>query len=296
MHKQLNFSRIGRGITKRYLRWLPDEAYLRLLYYFTIGKRLRLKNPQTFTEKIQWLKLYNRKPEFTMMVDKYAVKDYVAGIIGSEYVIPTLGVWDSFDEIDFDSLPDKFVLKTTHGGGSGGVVICRDKALIDKEAMRRKLEKSLKQDIYKSLREWPYKNVARRIIAEQFLEIDANFEIKDYKFFCFNGEPRFLKVDFNRFIEHHANYYDTNWQLLPFGEAGLLPVESHIEQKPENFEEMVEIARKLSKGQPFLRVDLYNLQGKIYFGELTFFPASGLGAFSPMSADSQIGDYIKLSI
>ncbi len=270
--------------------FIPDKLYLTLLYRCKMGKWIDWKNPQTFTEKIQWLKLYNRKPEYTTMVDKFAVKDHVADVIGCEYIIPTLGVWNTPTEIDFDALPDKFVLKTTHGGGGGGVVICRDKATFDVVAARSKLRNSLKSDIYKYYREWPYKNVPRRIIAEKFIDVPDKADLTDYKFFCFNGEPRFLKVDFDRFVDHHANYYDLEWNLLPFGEAEIPPVESHVEHCPPNFDKMITIARKLSKGHPFLRVDLYNVAGRIFFGELTFYPASGLGAFSPCKYDFEIGN------
>lgn len=281
--------RVISSATMRYLKWLPDKIYLSILFRVKIGKWINWKNPQTFTEKIQWLKIYNRKPEFTTMVDKYAVKDYVANIIGSQYIIPTLGVWNTPEEIDFDVLPDKFVLKTTHGGGGGGVVICRDKGSFDVEAARRKLNRSFKSDIYKYYREWSYKNVPRRIIAEKCIDVPDKTDLTDYKFFCFNGEPRFLKVDFDRFVNHHANYYDLDWNLLPFGESDFPPVESHIEHCPSNFYKMIDIARKLSKGYPFLRVDLYNIAGRIYFGELTFYPASGLGAFTSHNWDIYIG-------
>jgi len=425
----------------KHLVWLPDATYLKLLYFFEMGEPLHLKNPRTFQEKIQWLKLNDRKPEYTTLVDKYAVKQYVSDKIGEEHVIPTIGVWDSVDDIDFDSLPQKFVLKTTHGGGGNGVIICKDKSTFDVSAAKAKLHKALKADIYSKLREWPYKNVQRRIIAEQLLEVKGhkdlpdykvfcfngepkfiqviqnrhtdetidffdvdwkhqNFtglaynrhktlqsrlpiarptclddmlkvarylangtdfvrvdlyncndryyfgevtfypasglgtflpdeyniilgnmlnikgssmgggklltinavddvvevhqEINDYKFFCFNGEPRFLKVDFGRFIEHHANYYDLEWNLLPFGEEGLNPDPSHEFLPPPNFKMMIELARRLSAEHPFLRVDFYNVAGKILFGELTFFPASGFGPFTPAEWNSKIGQLIKL--
>ncbi len=175
------------------LSFLSDRAYLKLRYYVEMGARLNLDNPQKFTEKIQWLKLYNRKPEYTTMVDKYAVKDYVAKIIGEEYIIPTLGVWDKPEDIDWDSLPDQFVLKTTHGGGGCGVVICRDKATFDKAKAIDKLNRSMKADIYRSFKEWPYKNVQKRIIAEKFMEDTSLHELRDYKFFCFGGQCRCMK-------------------------------------------------------------------------------------------------------
>ena len=182
-----------------------DKLYIEIIYYLKMNKKLNLSNPITFTEKLQWLKLYNRRIEYTQMVDKYAVKEYVAKTIGEEYIIPTLGVWNKFDRIDFSSLPEKFVLKTTHGGGGGGIVICNSRANFNIAEARQKLNHSLSRNIYKSLREWPYKDVRKRIIAEKYI-CDENNELKDYKFFCFNGKVQFFKIDFDRFIDHHANY------------------------------------------------------------------------------------------
>lgn len=433
----LNSPRLfGLAIVKR-MTFLPDKTFLQLRYLFEMGKPLNLKNPRTFQEKIQWLKLYNRKPEYTCMVDKAAVKDYVANIIGSKYVIPTLGIWERFDDIDFDALPNRFVLKTTHGGGGGGVVICKDKSTFNLTAAKHILERSLKQDIYKKLREWPYKDVPRRIIAEQLLEVKSkedlidykvfcfngkpkyiqaiqdrhsyktiNFfdtdwnsqefyglnlacrqaiqpisrpynlddmikvatmlakgtdfvrvdlyevdknvyfgeltfypafklgvvtpeewgrklgevidfsqiigggkyliysdiekvvkvdDLQDYKFFCFSGEPCFFKVDYDRFTNHHANYFDMSWNLLPFGEKDYPPVFNKEILPPPHFDTMINIARKLSRGHSFLRVDLYNLAGEIYFGELTFYPASGLGTFTSVEWDEKLGEFIDLS-
>lgn len=288
-----NPRKIGVALVHR-MEWLPDKIYLRLLYLFEMGKRLNIRPPQTFQEKLQYLKLFNRKEEYSMMVDKYAVKEYISKIIGSEYIIPTIGVWEHFDDINFDELPEQFVLKTTHGGGSCGVVICRDKKLLNKAEAKLKLETSLKTDIFKSYREWPYKDVPRRIIAEELLKMPNTTELQDYKFFCFDGIPQFLKVDFNRFIEHHANYYDMNWNLLPFGEADLPPIPNHKESKPLNFDKMISIVNELAKGHKFIRIDLYNVDGKIYFGEMTFFPASGLGHFTPIEWDKKLGDLLKL--
>lgn len=278
----------------RYFKWLPDKLYLQLLFPLKMQYKLDLNHPKTFQEKLQWLKLYNRRPEYTMMVDKAAVKAYVAKIIGDKYVIPTLGIWDRFDDIEFDKLPEKFVLKTTHGGGGGGVAICNDKSKFDIEKARKTINKSLNSDIYKTFREWPYKNVSKRIIAEKFIELPDNMELNDYKFFCFNGKVKFFKVDFGRFVEHHANYYDLDWNILPFGEIGLEPDFNHKILPPPCFEEMIEIAEKLSLGHKFIRVDLYNVAGKIYFGELTFFPASGLGPFTSREWDEKIGEYMTL--
>ena len=261
------------------LSFLPDKVYLSLRYRCKMGHWIDWKNPKTFTEKIQWLKINNRKPEYTRMVDKLAVKEYVAGIIGEEYIIPTLGVWDKTEEIDWESLPDQFVLKTTHGGGGGGVVICRDKKTFDRGKAIEKLTESLNSDIYKSFREWPYKDVPKRVIAEKFETPERNpasVGLLDYKFFCFNGKVRFFKVDFGRFVEHHANYYDTDGNLLPFGEKDFEPDSTYPIELPDNLSEMISLAERLSENEPFLRVDFYNVKGNVYFGELTFYPASGM--------------------
>lgn len=301
------------SILIKFFKWLPDTTYLKLLYRFKMGHRLDLENPKTFTEKIQWLKLYNRRPEYTTMVDKYAVKQYVAEHIGAEHIIPTLGVWDKPDEIDWDSLPDQFVLKTTHGGGGGGVVICKDKVSFDRKIAIKKLNASLASDIYSCYREWPYKNVPKRIIAERFMaskvvthplsdisndrQKDIEYDdLKDYKFFCFNGKVKFFKVDFGRFVEHHANYYSPNGIIQEFGEKDAMPVLNYLIELPDNLKDMVLLAEKLSNNEPFLRVDLYNLKGKIYFGELTFYPASGLGRWTSDEVDVMIGEYLNLSL
>lgn len=282
------------GLIRRTTKLWPDKLYLKLLYRLEIGRKLSLDNPKTFTEKIQWLKLYDRKPEYTSFVDKYAVKKIVGDIIGNEYIIPTLGVWNNVDDIDWDTLPNQFVLKTTHGGGGGGVVICSDKSKFNKEEAKKKLSRSLKSDISSLMREWPYKEVPRRTVAEKLLTSTYSSEIKDYKFFCFNGEPKFLKVDFGRFSEHHANYYDLDWNLLPYGETGLEPDFNHIEDCPPNFKSMINIAKKLSNGFTFLRVDLYNVDGKIYFGELTLYPASGLLPWTNINTDYELGTLMEL--
>lgn len=276
----------------RYIK--SDRLYLKLRYYLTYGQKLNLKNPTTFNEKLNWLKLYNRQNQYTMMVDKFGVKEYVTRKIGAEYIIPTLGVWNSPEEIDFNSLPNQFVLKTTHGGGGCGVVICTDKLTFDKEFAIAKLKQAMKADIYTDFREWPYKDVPRRIIAEQYMVDDSINDLRDYKFFCFNGKVRFCKVDFNRFMEHHANYYDTEWNILPFGEEVIPPIVDKKIDCPKNFDKMLEIAQKLSQGIPFVRIDLYNIQGEIFFGEITFFPAGGMGKFTPQNVDKEIGQFIVL--
>ncbi len=273
---------------------IPDKIYVKEMYRAWMGKDLNLEVPKSFTEKIQWLKLYNRKPEYTTMVDKYAVKKYVAERIGEEYIIPTLGVWDRPEDIDFESLPDKFVLKTCHGGGGAGVVICKNKSTFDRDAAIKRLKKSMKSNIYMYYREWPYKNVPRRIIAEQYMEDSHVGELRDYKFFCFGGQCKCFKVDFDRFIEHHANYYDAKGNLLKFGESICPPLLDRAIEMPKNLDKMIEFAEQLSQDIPMLRADFYDVDGKVYFGELTFYPASGLVPFEPQEWDEQLGSWIDL--
>ena len=278
-----------------------DKFYLRILYFLEMkGKILHLENPRTFTEKLQWLKIYDYKPEYTQMVDKLAVKDYVASRIGEEYIIPTLAIWNSVEEIDWDSLPNQFVLKTTHGGGGCGVAVCTDKSKFDKETAIKKLRVSMHTNAGLIYREKPYLNVPRKIIAEKFIaerkiHNENSFEeLKDYKFFCFGGKVKCFKIDFGRFVEHHANYYSPDGELLPFGEKVCEPDSNHVENIPNNLSEMIGVAEKLSSGFKFLRVDLYNVKGKIYFGEQTFYPAAGMGAFIPEEWDEKIGEWLKV--
>lgn len=275
-----------------FLNKMPDEKFIKRVFKAKLGYSLNLDNPQTFNEKLQWLKLHDRMPIYTTMVDKYAVKDYVASVIGAEYIIPTLGVWDSFDEIDFDSLPDQFVLKCTHD--SGGLIIVKDKTKLDKTAARNRIEKSLKTNYYYLGREWPYKDVKPRVIAEAYMEDSATAELRDYKFFCFNGEAKCYKVDFDRFIGHRANYFTVDGKLLKLGEAVCPPDFKKEITAPATLKLMRKLAEKLSKTQTFLRVDFYDVDGTIYFGELTFFPASGFGRFIYDGNDELLGSWIKL--
>jgi hypothetical protein len=278
--------------------FVPDKAFLEVLYYLSMGKKLDLNNPRTFGDKIQWLKLYDRRPEYTRLVDKYEVKEYVAGIVGREYVIPLLGVWDSVDDIDWNSLPNSFVMKTTHGGGSGGVIICKDKSKLDKQKTQLQLKHSLKQNIYSSYREWPYKDVQRRIIAEQFIIATTDLEeLSDYKWYCFNGEPMFCQVIQDRHKKETIDYFDKDWNHQPF--IGLNPkAENALVQpiKPANLDIHLEIARKLSSGIPFSRIDLYDTGDHVYFGEVTFYPASGIGYFRPDQYNVILGQLINLPV
>jgi hypothetical protein len=272
----------------------PDKLYLQIFYYLKMGKRLNLKTPQTYNEKLQWLKLYNRRPEYTLMVDKYAVKDYVASIIGSDYIIPTLGVWDNIEDIEWDKLPDQFVLKTTHGGGNTGVVICHDKSRFNRDEAVNKLRKSLKQNLYQTMKEWPYKNVPKRIIAEEYVEPDEEAkDLPDYKFFCFDGVVKSLFVGTERGTgDVKFDYFDANFNHLDLIQVH--PMSGKNLKKPEKFEEMKEVASRLSKGVPHVRIDLYHVNGKIFFGEMTFYHHGGVVPFHPEKWDYEFGSWLKL--
>ncbi|MDO9155208.1 MAG: ATP-grasp fold amidoligase family protein [Paludibacter sp.] len=254
-------------------------------------EKLDILNPVTFNQKLQWLKLFDRKKIYTQMVDKYEAKKIVENVLGSEYVIPTLGVWDDFDDINFKLLPDKFVLKTTHD--SGGVVICKDKTNFDIKNARKIINNSLKSNFYYISREFPYKNVNPRIIAEQYVVDESGSELKDYKFFCFNGEPKLLFVASNRNIDTRFDFFDVNFNHLDIKKNGYINADKNI-LKPKNFEKMVDISRKLSKDIPHIRIDLYNIEGQILFGEFTFTHWGGTMPFEPKEWDKILGDYLIL--
>ena len=286
---QKNYIRIK--LLQIFASCFSDAVYLKLMFPLRTGYKLNLNSPKSFNEKLQWLKLYNRRPEYTQMVDKVEAKKYVAEIIGEDYIIPTLAVYDKVKDVDFESLPSQFVLKCSHD--SGGLVICHDKNKFNRETAKEILMKALRKNYYMVKREWPYKNVKHRIIAEQYME-DESGELRDYKFFCFNGKVRFFKIDFGRYVEHHANYYDTKGNLLPFGEASCPPLPEKDLKIPGNLNRMIELAERLSKNIPFLRVDFYDVRSKIYFGELTLFPASGMGRFTTDEWDMEIGNNLVL--
>lgn len=264
-----------------------SHIYKRRMGYFP-----DLDNPKTYSEKIQWLKLYDHNPLYTILVDKYAVKDYVANIIGEEYIIPTLGVWDTFDEIDFDKLPYQFVLKCTHD--SGGLIICKDKSRLDIKSTKKKLQKCLRHNYYYDGFEWPYKNVPHRIIAEKYMEDAETKELRDYKFFCFEGEVKwmFIATDRQNREEPYFDFFDMDFNHLHIKQGH--PNAPITPAKPLCFELMKELASKLSKGLPQVRVDFYEVDGKVYFGELTFFHHGGWTPFEPEKWDEIFGNEIKL--
>lgn len=278
---------------KRLLNWMSDEQFLKLAFRATMNKKLDIKNPKSYSEKLQWLKLYDRKSKYITMVDKYEVKKYVSNLIGDEYIIPTLGVWDTFDDIDFTLLPNQFVLKCTHD--SGGLVICKDKSKLDLKVAKDKINKCLNTNFYYHGREWPYKNVRPRIIAEKYMEDDSGEELKDYKFFCFEGIPKVMFIASERGDENSEtkfDFYDMNFNHLPFTNGH--PNSNRNICRPLGFNEMKDLAATLSKNIPQIRVDFYDINGKVYFGELTLFHWSGLMPFEPENWDYIFGEWIKL--
>lgn len=278
-------------LLSQYCHWMNDECYLKILYFIYLGKFLHLKSPRTFNEKLQWLKLYNRCSEYMNFVDKVAVKNYVTSMIGSEYIIPTLGIWDKFDDINFETLPEQFVLKCTHD--SGGVVICKSKESLDKKEAKRKIESSLKKNYFYAGREYPYKNIIPQIIAEKYMVDESGTELKDYKVHVFNGIPYVIQVDFDRFTNHRRNLYSTDWLALNKGIKFPMGYDKEI-QKPVVLEKMLELSVKLASDIPYIRCDFYCVENKLYFGELTFYHGSGFETFTPKSFDRELGRLIKL--
>lgn len=286
-------SSISRKILKQYFLWLPDKIYLSSLFRLSVGYKMDFKNPLTYNQKLQWLKVYNRNPLYTQLVDKYEVKDFVIQKIGQQHVAKTIGVWDNVDQIDFSTLPNQFVLKTTHGGGNTGVVICKDKSSFDIASAKKKLSLSMKQEIYRYNREWPYKNVRKRIIAEEYLEDKQTGELRDYKFFCFDGAVKAMFLATDRSSGNvKFDYFDENFNHLEIVQQH--PMSGLDFKKPVSFDNMKSIAEKLSAGIPHVRVDLYEVNGEVYFGEFTFFHHGGLVPFHPESWDFTWGDWISL--
>lgn len=271
--------------------WIPDRVFLKIAYRCRTGLKLDLDNPKRFNEKLQWLKLHDRQERYVDYVDKYAVRKHIADLIGEEHLIPLVGVWDSVDDIDFDELPDRCVLKCTHD--SGGVVIF-ERGKTDIAKAKRTLRNALRSDYYLRGREWPYKMVKRRILAEQFMSNeDADKGLTDYKFMCFNGTPKMLFTCTGRTaMGVNVTFLDMNWNRLPFERH--YPADPAEIKKPKTFEQMITIAEKLSADMPFVRVDLYEINGQVYFGELTLYPGCGFEEFRPDEWDEKIGAMITL--
>ena len=274
-----------------HFKFIPDELYVRICYRILMGKRLELDPPRTFNEKLQWLKLRCRRPEQTRWVDKYEVRKLIADQVGERHLFPLLGVWDRVEDVDWAGLPEQFVLKCTHD--SNGTVICRDKSRFDERAARRKLAACLKRNYYWAGREWAYKDVPPRIIAEPLMVDESGTELKDYKFFCFDGEPRLIQVDFDRFRNHKRNLYDPEWRYQPF--QILFPTDpGRVIPRPANLDDVLAFVRRITPKVPFMRTDLYLIGERIYFGEFTLHHGGGAEKFTPESYDMRLGEWIRL--
>jgi len=274
-----------------YAPMMSDELYLRIFWFWRNGNEIDLEHPHTFNEKIQWLKLNDRNPEYVRMTDKYEVKEYVAEKIGEQYVIPTIGIYDTYDEIDFAKLPSQFVMKCTHD--SGGIEICKDKSIFDFGRSRQHIEKCLSYNYFYYEREYSYKEIKPRIIIEEYMSDCTGSELKDYKIFCFNGEPQIIEVDIDRSTNHRRNLYTTEWELLDLSICYPKAPEIQIE-KPDCIKELLDAARKLSEGIPHVRTDFYVIDNRIYFGEMTFYHGGGYEKFTPDEWNRKLGDYITV--
>ncbi len=270
---------------------IPDEAFIRRKFKAKMGYELNLENPVTFNEKLQWLKLNNRRPEYSRFADKYRVRDYVAEKIGKDYLVPLIGVWDDPDEIDFDALPDRFALKCNHNSGIG-TCICHDKSKLDLKYVKKRLRYGLSKNYFYRSREWPYRDIPRKIIAEELLD-DPSGDLKDYKMMCFNGEMKCCLLCFERNeIGARKTFFDRQWNIMPFNRKnGDWTNDTPI---PPRYDEMIKMAETLAEGFPFIRVDFYNIEGRIYFGEMTFFPNGGFEGFVPKEWDEKLGSWLTL--
>jgi len=279
---------------KGYLNWIPDALYLKILYRLSMGEACNLKNPIKYNEKLQWLKLHDRKPEYARMVDKYEVRGYIAETIGEEYLIPCYGVYNSFEDIDFSKLPEQFVLKCTHDSGS--VEICKDRNVFDLKSVGMRLTEALKRNYYYTYREWPYKSVKPRIIAEKFMIDKTVDDLRDYKVMCFNGGAKLIEVHENRFARgrgYTQTFYDREWNKLDISQKGLAPT-NQIRKKPRNLEKMLELSEIIAKDMYHARIDWYSIDDKLYFGEITFYDGSGFTKFDNTEDDIFLGNLIKL--
>lgn len=282
-----------RTIKRRLMDWLPDSIYVPLIFY-KINKRFPdLRNPKRWTDKIQWLKLHGNMEQFAPYADKYTVRSYIENTIGADYLIPLLGAWDRFDDIPFETLPKKFVLKVTHGCGYN--YICKDKSTIDMSVLKKMITGWQQEDFYKQERELQYKPCVPRIICEEYLEDGATGDLPDYKFYCSKGEPKIIQVDTDRFVDHKSDLLGLDWKPLEYVRVATYGAAGELPKKPRTLAKMIEIARRLSEDFPFVRVDLYSINNKIYFGELTFTPGSGWVTLEPVSGEIEFGTMIDLN-
>lgn len=282
---------LDHNVIEKYAMSMNDAEYLKCIWYYKMGYELDLDCPKTFNEKLQWLKLKDHDPEYTRMVDKYEVKKYVSEAIGAEYVIPTIGIWDSVDDINFSELPDRFVLKCTHDSGS--VVLCRDIDSFDVATAKKRLETACLTNYFYQCREWPYKNVKPRIMAEQLLENEKNSSLVVYKFLCFDGKPKIVQVIQNdKQVEESIDYFDIEWNLLDLRQN--FPNSKYHLPKPVSFDHMLELVKILSSKKRFIRVDFYEIDCRPYFSEFTFYSDAGFEKFVPNNWDLTLGEWINL--
>ena len=269
---------------------IPDRMWVKYMFHYVFGYPLNLRHPQTFNEKLNWLKLHDHNPLYAILVDKISVKQWMEERIGAEYIIPTLAVWKNVEDIDITDLPNQFVIKCNHDAGS--TIICHDKTSFDLDAAKKQLRKSLNHNFYLKYREWAYKYVKPQILAEQYIvDFDTN-DVLDYKFFVFHGQVKCFKIDFDRFTNHRANYYDTQKNLLPIGEKACPPAPERLIHMPSNLNSMISKAEQIGAYAPFMRVDMYNIKGRIYFSECTLYPAGGYGHFTDNYWDLQLGNWM----
>lgn len=275
--------------------FLPDPLFLKMRYKVMLGRHLDLNNPVSFNEKLQWLKIHDRNPAYPSMVDKFEVKKYIADMLGEDFVIPTLGIWNSFDDIDFTTLPDKFVIKCTHDSGS--VIICRNKDAFDKAKARKKIKRCMRRKLYRSTREWPYKSIMPRIIVEQYIESDSEKGLRDYKFYVFNGKVKYLYI--SEGLENHStariSFLTPDWKQAPFARSDYRQFEV-LPDKPKHLNDMILIAEKIAGDTPFRRIDLYEVRDQVLFSEITFFPCGGMMPFDSIEWDIKLGKEMKISI
>ena len=277
------------------LSFLPDSLYLRIFYFATTGRMLHLKNPKGYNEKLQWLKIHARNPAYRELVDKLALREHIKACLGEDYLFPLLGQWRTFDEIDFSTLPEQFVLKCNHDSGSTKVITNKSAMTQEeKRLLKAHFDRKMKHDFYYAGREYPYKGIQRYILAEQLMvdESDPSRSLEDYKFFCFDGEPKLMFVATDRSTDCRFDFFDMDFNHLDI--QNIHPNADKPIQKPEKFEEMKQIAAKLSKGMRQVRIDLYELNGRIYFGEYTFFHGGGFRLFEPEEWELRLGDWIEI--
>lgn len=276
------------------LNFLPDALYLKIVFQAETGYKLNLKKPLTYNEKLQWIKLYDRKKEYTLYADKFEVRDYIRKTIGEDYLIPLIGVYNNVDDIDWDALPNRFVLKCTHGSGCN--IICGDKSVLDIEQSKRKLHQWMKKSWYWFGREWSYRDIKPRIICEQFIEATDGKALVDYKFMCFNGEPKLIQVHRNRYgSDYSLDYYNTLWKKVDICRIDARNADKSA-PKPKKIDLMMQIARTLSYDMPYARIDLYEQNNSVFFSEITLYPTSGFSTFARYEDDLELGSWIALPL